>query len=423
MTEKELRKKAMALPQSPGVYIMKNKDKKIIYIGKAKALKNRVSSYFGSHSNHSLKVIKMVESVDDFDYILCDTEFEALVLECSLIKQHMPKYNILLKDDKGYNYIKVTKEEFPRIKECYRMDDDNAEYIGPFISTFSVKKAVEETRKIFRLPSCNKKFPRDYGKSRPCLNWSIGACSAPCAGRITLEAHNENVENALKNGFDLITKNLLAILGTVGALGGKLVNWAIGLILSIYFLIGKKGLLTGVNNLRRTALLPETFDRHTVFLRRCNHIFLQYIGCNLLDALIVGAANAVFMTVFQMPYVPLVSFVVGITNLLPTFGPFIGAGVGSIILVLHKPILALWFLIFTTVLQTVDGYLVKPRLFSSSLGIPAVWTLIAIILGGKFFGIFGVLLATPTAAVLTFLYKDNFLPWLSRRKKGSDPAR
>ena len=161
MTEKELRKKAMALPLNPGVYIMKNRDKKIIYIGKAKALKNRVSSYFGSHSNHSLKVIRMVENVDDFDYILCDTEFEALVLECSLIKQHMPKYNILLKDDKGYNYIKITKEEFPKIREAKHMLDDGAEYIGPFVSNFSVKNAVEETLKIFKLPRCGKQFPRD----------------------------------------------------------------------------------------------------------------------------------------------------------------------------------------------------------------------------------------------------------------------
>ena len=128
MTEKQLRKKAMALPLHPGVYIMKNKDKKIIYIGKAKKLKNRVSQYFGSHSNHSLKVIRMVENVDDFDYILCDSEFEALVLECSLIKQHQPKYNILLKDDKGYNYIKITKEQYPKIRECKQMADDNSQY-------------------------------------------------------------------------------------------------------------------------------------------------------------------------------------------------------------------------------------------------------------------------------------------------------
>lgn len=203
MTEKELRKKAMALPLNPGVYIMKNKDKKIIYIGKAKALKNRVSSYFGSHSNHSLKVIRMVENVDDFDYILCDTEFEALVLECSLIKQHMPKYNILLKDDKGYNYIKITKEEFPRIREAKQMLDDNATYIGPFVSTFSVKNAVEETLRIFKLPQCNKKFPRDYNKSRPCLNGFMGICCAPCNGRITKEEYAAAINDAtafLKGG-------------------------------------------------------------------------------------------------------------------------------------------------------------------------------------------------------------------------------
>ncbi len=197
MTEKELRKKAMALPLQPGVYIMKNKDKKIIYIGKAKALKNRVSSYFGSHTNHTLKVIRMVENVDDFDYILCDSEFEALVLECSLIKQHRPKYNILLKDDKGYNYIKITKGEFPRISECKRMDQDGATYIGPYTSGFSVKTAVEETLKIFKLPRCSKQFPRDYNKSRPCLNGFMDLCCAPCAGRISQAEYKKNVDDAV----------------------------------------------------------------------------------------------------------------------------------------------------------------------------------------------------------------------------------
>lgn len=213
MTEKELRKKAMALPLQPGVYIMKNKDKKIIYIGKAKKLKNRVSSYFGSHTNHSLKVIRMVENVDDFDYILCDSEFEALVLECSLIKQHQPKYNILLKDDKGYNYIKITKEEFPRIRECKRVDDDNAVYIGPYTSNFSVKQAVEETLKIFKLPRCNKRFPRDYGKSRPCLNGFMGICCAPCAGKVTKEDYAGYIRDAisfLKGGSVKAVKEMTA---------------------------------------------------------------------------------------------------------------------------------------------------------------------------------------------------------------------
>lgn len=213
MTEKELRKKAMALPLQPGVYIMKNKDKKIIYIGKAKKLKNRVSSYFGSHAGHSLKVIRMVENVDDFDYILVDTEFEALVLECSLIKQHMPKYNILLKDDKGYNYIKITKGDFPRISECKRIDDDGAEYIGPYISGFSVKQAVEETLKIFKLPRCSKSFPRDYGKSRPCLNGFMGICCSPCAGKITQQEYSKTVTDAvafLKGGSKASVRDMTA---------------------------------------------------------------------------------------------------------------------------------------------------------------------------------------------------------------------
>lgn len=155
----------------------------------------------------------MVENVDDFDYILVDTEFEALVLECSLIKQHMPKYNILLKDDKGYNYIKITKGDFPRISECKRIDDDGAEYIGPYISGFSVKQAVEETLKIFKLPRCSKSFPRDYGKSRPCLNGFMGICCSPCAGKITQQEYAKTVADAvafLKGGSKASVRDMTA---------------------------------------------------------------------------------------------------------------------------------------------------------------------------------------------------------------------
>lgn len=199
MNEKlaKLREEAMKLPLSPGVYIMKNKANKIIYIGKAKALKNRVSQYFGSQNTHSIKVLKMVENVDHFDYILVASEFEALVLECSLIKQHQPKYNILLKDDKGYNYIKITKEQWPKISECKQIAEDNANYIGPYTSSFSVKQAVDETLKIFKLPRCSKQFPRDYNKGRQCLNGFMGICSAPCAGKISCEEYNENVKDAI----------------------------------------------------------------------------------------------------------------------------------------------------------------------------------------------------------------------------------
>lgn len=194
---KELRSKAMALPLSPGVYIMKNKNRDIIYIGKAKALKNRVSQYFGSQNNHSEKVRRMVENVFDFEYIITDSEFEALILECSLIKQHKPKYNILLKDDKGYSYIKVTNEPWRRISYVLQKGNDDATYIGPYKSSFYVKDSVEQAQKIFRLPTCNRRFPEDFRKGRPCLNFHIKQCCAPCTGKVKLKDYNEYVDEAL----------------------------------------------------------------------------------------------------------------------------------------------------------------------------------------------------------------------------------
>lgn len=194
---KYLRRKAMSLPLTPGVYIMKDKSGQIIYIGKAKALKNRVSQYFGSQNGHAIKVRKMVDHVDDFDYILTDSEFEALVLECSLIKQHTPKYNILLKDDKGYHYIKVTRGEWRRISAVKQKLDDGAEYIGPYTSSYAVTCAVDEALKIFKLPQCSRFFPRDIGKGRPCLNYFIGQCAAPCARKIGREEYDQSIREAL----------------------------------------------------------------------------------------------------------------------------------------------------------------------------------------------------------------------------------
>lgn len=187
----------MALPLSPGVYIMHDKNKKIIYIGKAKALKNRVSQYFGSQNNHPEKVRRMVENVDYFEYIICDSEFEALILECSLIKQHTPKYNILLKDDKGYSYIRVSPDKWRKITYELQKRDDDALYIGPYKSSFYVKQSVEEANKIFKLPTCNRKFPDDFGKSRPCLNYHIKQCMAPCRGKLSFEEYDESVNQAL----------------------------------------------------------------------------------------------------------------------------------------------------------------------------------------------------------------------------------
>ena len=193
-----LREKTAKLTLSPGCYIMKNKQNEIIYIGKAKNLRNRVTSYFRKGADHLPKVAKMVSLVNDYDFIVTDSEYEALVLECSLIKLHKPKYNILLKDDKGYSYIKISNEEYPRITYELQKENDRAEYIGPFTSGYTAKQAVIEANKVFMLPTCKKKFPADFKKSRPCLNHFIKQCSGVCQGNISKEEYNETVSQAVE---------------------------------------------------------------------------------------------------------------------------------------------------------------------------------------------------------------------------------
>ncbi|MCD8327690.1 MAG: excinuclease ABC subunit UvrC [Ruminococcus sp.] len=198
-----LREKTSLLTTEPGCYIMKNESGKIIYIGKAKNLKNRVTSYFRENADHLPKVAKMVSLVYDYDFIVTTSEFEALVLECSLIKQYKPKYNILLKDDKGYSYIKVTNEPYPKLRAVLQKEDDGCEYIGPYTSSFAVKQAVEEANKVFGLYTCNKKFPQDFNKTRPCLNHHIKRCMGVCTGEYSESQYKTFVQNAvayIKNG-------------------------------------------------------------------------------------------------------------------------------------------------------------------------------------------------------------------------------
>lgn len=192
-----LRAKANSLVEKPGVYLMKDKQNNIIYIGKAKRLKFRVVSYFRQNKGHNEKVRKMVSLVDDFDYIVTDSEFEALVLECSLIKQYTPKYNILLKDDKGYSYIKITQEPYPRIQAVKQKISDNATYLGPYTSSYSVKQSVEEVNKVFSLPTCNRKFPSEFRKERPCLNYHIKNCSGLCLGKTSQEEYAQTIRDAI----------------------------------------------------------------------------------------------------------------------------------------------------------------------------------------------------------------------------------
>ncbi|NLF35330.1 MAG: GIY-YIG nuclease family protein, partial [Clostridiales bacterium] len=181
MTFEELKQNARALPLLPGVYIMMDKTGKVIYVGKAKALKHRVSQYFQDSAAHTEKTRAMLGQLDSFDVIVADSEFEALVLECSLIKRHQPRYNILLKDDKGYPYIRLSiHEPYPRFSLVNRAADDGARYFGPYGSRGSTWAIVDALRLALRLPSCGRRFPRDIGKERPCLNHHMGRCDGWC---------------------------------------------------------------------------------------------------------------------------------------------------------------------------------------------------------------------------------------------------
>ena len=194
-----LKEKAAALPQVPGVYIMRDKTNQVIYVGKAKKLKNRVSQYFVDTISHSPKTRLMVSKIHDFDVIISPSEFEALVLECSLIKQHMPKYNILLKDDKGYPFVRVqTKDPYPMIALVGRISDDGASYFGPFGSRGITQSLVEAINSTLKLPNCNKKFPRDIGKGRPCLHYHMNQCDGWCREEKSNAEHRQRIEQAIK---------------------------------------------------------------------------------------------------------------------------------------------------------------------------------------------------------------------------------
>ena len=218
MTFDELKEKALSLPYAPGVYIMRDKTDKVIYVGKAKKLKNRVSQYFQDTASHTPKTRMMVSKIHHFDVIVAASEFEALVLECSLIKRYMPKYNILLKDDKGYPYLRLDmREVYPKITLVSRISDDGAHYYGPFGSRGVTHDVMEAVQKTLKLPTCTREFPRDVGKDRPCLNYHMNQCAGWCQPSRTCTQYRETMEQArqllsgnYKGAAEEIRKQMLA---------------------------------------------------------------------------------------------------------------------------------------------------------------------------------------------------------------------
>ncbi len=226
-----------------------------------------------------------------------------------------------------------------------------------------------------------------------------------------------NVTNKI---LDLISEyfsnNMGSVANTTANLGKGVLDLALAIILAIYFLLDKRNLVSATGRFMSLCMSEESYEKTTSFLTRCNDIIIKYIGVDVIDGLIVGCVNFLFMIIFGMPYSVLISVIVGITNLAPTFGPLAGAIIGAFILVLIKPWQALAFLIFTIVIQTIDGYILKPKLFGGSLGVSALMILISIILGGRLFGVIGILLAIPFAAILDFTWRDFVVKKLEEKR-------
>ena len=224
-------------------------------------------------------------------------------------------------------------------------------------------------------------------------------------------------ETILSAVSDYISNNAESIVRTSAVAGKGVVSWLIAFVLSIYIMAEKRRLKAGAIRLMRAIFPKERFNDVCIFLRKCDGILNRYIIYNLIDCFAVGITNAIFMAIAGMEYVGLVSFVVGITNVIPTFGPVIGAIVGALVLLMVKPTYALIFLIFMLVLQTVDGYVLKPRLFGNSLGVSGLWILIGIVVGGNMFGVGGILLAIPAVAIIDFMYGNYLLPRLEKHRR------
>lgn len=258
-------------------------------------------------------------------------------------------------------------------------------------------------------------------------NWDIYTSKLDgLVGRMSsfAAAHNLNVdfsgvENLIDNSMERILgffkNNYKNVLQVAGEIGTGISNYVIGIVFGFCFLTAKTTILNVLGQIRRSFVREKVIARHNDVLERCHKVFIRYVGCTLLDALIIGVATFIFMFCTSIPYSPLVAVIVAITNIIPTFGPMIGAGLGVFFIILESPVKALIFLAFVIVLQSIDGMIIKPKLFSGSLGIPAVWTLVMIVFSGRVAGVWGIIVSIPLLAILEIIYKETCAPYLNRR--------
>ena len=245
----------------------------------------------------------------------------------------------------------------------------------------------------------------------------------------TASSHNIDIssvsniaQNLISQASSFLNAHADRIVSTITQVGTGIFTTVISFIIAIYFLMDKERLSAGFIKLMQLAIPEKRYPSVATFWSRCHVILVRFINYDLLDGLIIGFANYFFMTIMGMPYAALLSVVVGVTNLAPTFGPIVGGAFGAFILLLENPWNALWFLIFTIVLQTIDGYIIKPRLFGNALDVPPIWILAMVIIGGRMFGVPGILMAIPVAAILNFAYHDYLVPNLTHRREKQQAA-
>ena len=255
----------------------------------------------------------------------------------------------------------------------------------------------------------------DYTSRIQGLITKVSAFAAAKNIHVDLSKLSAMVDNAMTELVGFLKKNSKTILSTLGSVGSGVSNFAVGILFGVCFLVAEKSLVTFLGKIRATLLRKKQLKRNNELWSSFNKVFIRYVGCTLLDALIIGVGTLIFTLIMGMPYAGLIAVMCALTNIIPTVGPMIGNAIGVFFLILDKPLNALWFFIFYCIWQSIDGMIIKPRLFKGSLGIPAVWTLVLIILGSKVAGILGILLAIPLAAIFVIFYQEVILPRIDRR--------
>ena len=318
-------------------------------------------------------------------------------------------------------YLMNPVADFFEFRVFKKVKKPGAAHLLAVIMTVTCLVLVLAVLLIALIPSLAKSVSKlvsdwdDYTRKAQGLITKLSVFAAERNINVDLSKLSATVDNAMSELVEWLKGNSKTVLSTLGSVGSSVSNFFIGILFGVCFLVAEKSLVGLLGKLRAMLFKKERLERNNELWRRFHRVFIRYVGCTLLDALIIGAGTLIFTLIMGMPYAGLIAVMCGLTNIIPTIGPMIGNAIGVFFLILDKPLNALWFFIFCCVWQSIDGMIIKPRLFKGSLGIPAVWTLVLIILGGKLAGMLGILLAIPMAAILVIFYQEVISSRIDRR--------